>query len=152
MEVTLHRYGSQLVGDWRTGCWMMPNMSANDSDLNMGGYSQFFVGGDLWLGHRLSYVWFHGGHDQGLTVDHVCGRRMCVAPAHLDAVSRSNNTKRRDTRQAAMRDGWGWIWSLFTLPSPLADRFGKLHGLPIERATWDDFAKVAALFPVPYDS
>lgn len=62
------------------------------------GYGEFGVGGGLTRAHRVSYVLAYGPMPDGLVVDHVrtrgCTNRHCVAPLHLEAVTRGENVRR----------------------------------------------------------
>lgn len=44
--------------------------------------------------HRLAYELAKGPIPQGLEIDHVCRRKLCVNPAHLEAVTRHENMHR----------------------------------------------------------
>lgn len=44
--------------------------------------------------HRLMYEHFIGPIPDGLTIDHLCRNRGCVNPAHMEAVSGRENTRR----------------------------------------------------------
>ncbi|WP_344108668.1 HNH endonuclease [Kribbella alba] len=56
--------------------------------------------GLMWLGDRKQdYVHrvmlkAHGRDLDGLTVDHLCERKACSNPKHLDVVTREENTRR----------------------------------------------------------
>ncbi len=53
--------------------------------------------------HRLSYEAHFGPVPPGLELDHLCGHRCCINPAHLEAVTRAENVRRRVNRHA-LRD------------------------------------------------
>lgn len=78
-------------GDASDGCWSWQGKP----DIN--GYGRIPVDGRRWLVHRYAYVLSHGPIPDGHDVDHAChnnsgcagGRcqhRLCVNPAHLEAV------------------------------------------------------------------
>ena len=46
--------------------------------------------------HRWSYVLFVGSIPDGLEVDHLCKRRVCVRPSHLEVITRIENMRRSD--------------------------------------------------------
>lgn len=51
--------------------------------------------------HRVAYREFRGPIPDGLHIDHVCNVRLCVNPEHLEAVTKSENDRRRDERRRA---------------------------------------------------
>jgi hypothetical protein len=46
------------------------------------------------MAHRLSYILFRGDIPEGYDVDHLCRNRLCVEPAHLEAVPHKVNMER----------------------------------------------------------
>lgn len=55
------------------------------------------------LAHRLAFVAAGGDLADGLEVDHLCRRRLCVRPEHLEAVTRQENELRKSWRYRARR-------------------------------------------------
>jgi hypothetical protein len=51
--------------------------------------------------HRFSYELVNGPIPEGLCVDHICRVRLCVNPAHLQAVTLKENLLRGISRSAA---------------------------------------------------
>lgn len=76
------------------GCWLWIGHAYPN------GYGQFRLGELKLLAHRVAYAWFVGAIPDGLVVDHVkargCTSILCVNPAHLEAVTQRENTRRSD--------------------------------------------------------
>lgn len=70
------------------GCWLWLG------SLTDKGYGRFYMGGKRYLAHRYSYEHFVGPIPEGLEPDHLCRVPACVNPAHLEPVTRSENTRR----------------------------------------------------------
>jgi len=58
------------------------------------GYGKIYHNGKLKLAHRFSYELHKGVIPDGLTIDHLCGNRLCVNPEHLEAVPQKVNNLR----------------------------------------------------------
>lgn len=58
------------------------------------GYGYFQMDGKGILAHRLAYELLVGPIPAGLELDHLCGRKNCVNPEHLEAVTHQENCLR----------------------------------------------------------
>ncbi|WP_157876569.1 HNH endonuclease [Streptomyces graminilatus] len=58
------------------------------------GYGRFTAEGRPRYVHREGFIASGGWIPKGWTVDHLCGNPPCWNSAHLDAVSREENTRR----------------------------------------------------------
>lgn len=84
--------------------------------INAGGYPKFTVKFSTVYAHRWAYERFVGPIPDGGQVDHVCHtrdagcpggpgclHRRCVNPAHLDAVTNAENSRRAADRRRLSR-------------------------------------------------
>ncbi|MGI8881012.1 MAG: HNH endonuclease signature motif containing protein [Jatrophihabitans sp.] len=55
------------------------------------------------LAHRVMWLVTHGPIPTGLVVDHLCERKSCVSPYHLEPVTDAENKARRGVRRPADR-------------------------------------------------
>lgn len=57
------------------------------------------------MAHRFAYEEIVGKIKEGMTIDHVCRNRSCVNPAHMEIVTRAENSMRAHSKNMdAMRD------------------------------------------------
>jgi hypothetical protein len=75
------------VDDTET-CWFWT------ATINNRGYGTFGLNGRMALAHRVAYELWIGPIPDGLEIDHLCGVRHCVNPAHLEAVTHRENLRR----------------------------------------------------------
>lgn len=45
------------------------------------------------LAHRFAYELTHGPIPEGMVIAHICNQKACVNPAHLKAITQSENVK-----------------------------------------------------------
>ena len=76
---------SQLV-EVETGCWL-PKIETQRERVM---YWQF----NGVSAHRWSYMLFSGEIPDGLVIDHLCRKKACVRPDHLEPVTQKVNSQR----------------------------------------------------------
>ena len=74
-------------------CWLWTGCTQRYGKIKTGGKK-----GTAYA-HRLSYEWAHGPVPAGLELDHLCDTTRCVNPAHLEAVTHSENELRKVARR-----------------------------------------------------
>jgi hypothetical protein len=63
--------------------------------LHPSGYGQFRAKGKkMWRAHRYAWTELVGAIPRGMTIDHLCKRRSCVNPDHLEVVTSEENNAR----------------------------------------------------------
>ena len=67
------------------GCWLWTG------GVSAAGYGSIGVAGSHIYAHRYSYESARGPIPDGLIIDHICGNRRCVNPAHLRLATRAQN-------------------------------------------------------------
>lgn len=70
------------------GCWVWRGT------LTKTGHGHFWLEGRMVRAHRLSYTMLVGEIPNGLSLDHLCRDKLCVNPAHLEAVPQIENVLR----------------------------------------------------------
>lgn len=84
-------------------CWPWEGTTNN-------GYGQVTMPGRQVAAHRLSYQAWIGPIPEGLDIHHVCHNKLCVNPAHLEALPHKDHTRQH-------------------LTNPLTQNFLKTHCL-----------------------
>ena len=69
-----------------TDCWLFTG------SLIWSGYGSAGFGGKTYLTHRLTYQFWIGPIPAGMELHHLCGRRHCCNPDHLQPVSHREHT------------------------------------------------------------
>lgn len=67
------------------------------------GYGVATVAGRQWKAHRLSYVVAKGRIPADLVLDHLCRRKACINPEHLEPVQNGENVLRGESFSARNR-------------------------------------------------
>jgi len=80
------------------GCWEWKGVPTCN------GYGRIKVEKPV-LVHRFSYEFFKGPIPEGLQIDHLCGNKICVNPAHLEAVTQWENMTRAGTQVSVVNGG-----------------------------------------------
>ena len=92
------RFWTKVDRSSPSGCWMWLGQT------NQWGYGHFrrtLAPGQhrTVKAHRFAYTLLVGPIPAGLTLDHLCGRRACVRPDHLEPVTNAENLRRRHARR-----------------------------------------------------
>lgn len=74
----------------KSSCWIFP-LGGNGR-----GYSQVRWHGKKVYAHRLLFEALVNKIPHGMTIDHLCRRRNCANPAHLEVVTMRENVLRGD--------------------------------------------------------
>lgn len=69
-------------------CWLWTAAQST------GGYAIFSLGGRSGVAHRYAYELLVTRIPEGMVTDHLCRIRHCVNPAHLEIVTRGENSRR----------------------------------------------------------
>lgn len=90
MRTVADRFWAKVSGGDVDECWVWT--AAQDGT----GYGQFWVdrAGGRVAAHRWSYEVMRDEIPAGLDLDHLCRRRECVNPWHLEPVTRRENARR----------------------------------------------------------
>ena len=81
------RFHQRIVID-ELECWIWQGTS------NGSGYGMISVHGRTVCAHRYAYELYVGMIPRGYDLDHLCRRRLCVNPDHLECVTRRENVRR----------------------------------------------------------
>jgi hypothetical protein len=83
------RFDAKWEEEPSSGCWIWT------ASITRTGYGMMRDGAKNKLAHRIAYE-LHRGHSvpEGLQLDHLCRKRNCINPYHLEAVTQSVNLLR----------------------------------------------------------
>jgi hypothetical protein len=82
----LERFSSKVKRE--DDCWLW------QKTIQWNGYGMMWFAGKTYAAHKFAYRQFIGEIGEGLVVDHLCRRRHCANPNHLEAVTPRENIMR----------------------------------------------------------
>jgi hypothetical protein len=85
-NVALRILARSTVDD-ESGCWLMFGVNKND-------YAKVRATNKMRMAHRITYEFCRGPIPRGLVIDHLCRRRNCVNPWHMEPVTNHENILR----------------------------------------------------------
>ena len=100
------RFFSKFTIDETTGCWVWCGATGFHPRHRQHRYGQIVVWNrlaqkrTLTTAHKFAYIHTKGPVPDGHDVDHICQNKLCVNPAHLEAVSHQENCQRRAARRS----------------------------------------------------
>lgn len=86
--IATRAFWRKTVVNIETGCWDW--IGARNSK----GYPCWSRNSRAVLAHRVAYESLVGAIPAGMTIDHLCGRAVCVNPEHMEVVTRATNSRR----------------------------------------------------------
>ena len=93
------RFRSKVRPDPLTGCWIWTAGVRRTRYKNtVYAYGTYSIDGSVegqGFAHRYAYEFFVGPIPRELEIDHLCHNKLCVNPAHLEAVTHQENCARR---------------------------------------------------------
>jgi hypothetical protein len=94
-EMVPHWYQDKILArlvESETGCllWTGPSNPSGYGTVSLPGRASAMV-------HRVAFLHQHGEIGFGLTIDHLCGEKLCANVEHLEAVTQRANTMRAGT-------------------------------------------------------
>lgn len=83
--------------DWRARFWSKVDVTGDCwlwTATTRDGYGRFWLDYEFKSAHRVAFELKSGPIPVGLVIDHLCGVRNCVNPAHLDTTTSADNVRR----------------------------------------------------------
>lgn len=74
---------------FQNGCWVWQGCRDRK------GYGKIHYNNRSQWVHRITYALFVGDIEEGLVIHHTCFNSQCCNPAHLEKVSRNENSRRK---------------------------------------------------------
>lgn len=116
------RFWAKVTTNPETGCWEW--IAARNSK----GYGIFGIDKRLHLSHRVAWQAYHGPIVDELTVDHLCGVKVCVNPEHMEIVTRSVNARRGRPRHPLFTDASAPAYRRPDVPTEVREPGRCRHG------------------------
>lgn len=83
-DTVFERFMNRILVDEIVGCWIWMGSTS-------GGYGQFFFEGVLQKAHRVAFQLFGEKLEEGKDLHHNCEVKLCVNPAHVSQLTRSEH-------------------------------------------------------------
>lgn len=94
-----------LVSKLGSGCWLWDGQQMPNGYGRWGLYDRTEQCELAWVAHRAAWELLNGRIRDGLTLDHLCRNKLCINPAHLEAVTNLENRRRAEAARTHCRSG-----------------------------------------------
>lgn len=96
---------SKKTGCWEWTGWIAWNLKYPEHGYGCCKYVDATGKRRTTSAHRFAYTFVHGSIPRNLDVDHICQNKLCVNPAHLQAITHKENINRIPRISAAVALG-----------------------------------------------
>lgn len=84
-------------------CWLLT------TNLDVYGYGRIVLNGAQHKAHRVTYENLVGPIPEGLVIDHLCRRRNCINPGHMEPITIGENVSRKPVQETCGRGHTGYF-------------------------------------------
>lgn len=99
----LAKHAARITRDPVYGCWLFADPKRKDGGLDRDGYGTIWTTDGPRRAHLVAYRELVGPVPAGKVLDHLCRRRACCRPEHLEPIKGAENDLRRSWKVRCRR-------------------------------------------------